>query len=91
MKIIMKPIEVISWSTIDGALTPLRFRINEKKENPEVSNIIVKVNKILLKKEEKLAGKKTIIYRCQSMINKTEKIYELKYEIQTCRWFLYKI
>ena len=87
----MKPIEMIAWSNTDGVLTPLKFRVKEDKEGLESSNLIVKVNKILLRKEEKLAGNRTIIYRCQSIINDKERLYELKYEITTCRWFLYKI
>ncbi len=92
MKIVMKPIEMISWSKIDGSITPLRFRLKEEnKEDPQASTTVVKVNNIVLKKEEKLAGKRTVIYRCQSMMDDREKVYELKYELETCRWFLYKV
>lgn len=92
MKVVMKPIDMIAWSTEDGTLTPLKFRINEEENRKtKTSKKIIKVNKILLKKEEKLAGNRVLVYRCQSTVNKTEKVYELKYEFSTCKWFLYKI
>lgn len=87
----MKPIDMIAWSTKEGVLTPLKFRLIEDRENPEASKIVIKVHKVLLRKEEKLAGTRTIVYRCQSIMNERERIYELKYEIESCRWFLYKI
>lgn len=52
---------------------------------------VIKVDQVIFAQEEKLAGNRMIIYRCKSKINNLEKIYELKYEIDTCKWFLYKI
>jgi len=32
-----------------------------------------------------------LIFTCQSVINGLEKRYEIKYELSTCKWFLYKM
>lgn len=86
MKIYMKPIEMIAWFTEAGKPHPIRYRYREDHQYQ-----MVRVDRVLQRSEEKLAGNRTIIYRCQSLIQGAEKIYELKYEISTCRWYLYKI
>lgn len=87
MKILMKPIEMIAWFTEQGAPTPVKYRTTLEDK----SKVSIKVDKIITKDEEKLAGNRMIIFKCQSIINGTEKAYELKYEINTCKWFLYKM
>lgn len=86
MKVLMRPIEMIAWFTKDGTPTPVKYRINEGDDK-----FVIKVDRIIIRSEEKLAGNRMLVYRCQSIINNTEKVYELKYEINTCRWFLYKM
>ncbi|SET54400.1 hypothetical protein SAMN05660297_02706 [Natronincola peptidivorans] len=85
MKLLMKPIEMIAWFTKEGVPTPIKYRLME-----DAANITIKVDRVIIRDEEKLAGNKMFIYRCQSILDNTEKIYELKYEINTCKWFLYK-
>ncbi len=87
MKVLMKPIDMIAWSTREGLLTPLRYRIISEDGNYKV----VKINRVLTRQKEKLAGNKMLVYKCESIINNTQKIYEIKYEIDSCKWFLYKI
>jgi len=82
MKILMQPIEMIAWFDLNGTPRPLRFRIDGK---------VQKVDRLIHISEEKLAGNRMKIYRCQSEINGAVKPFELKYELQTCKWFLYKI
>lgn len=83
----MRPIEMLSWFTKEGVINPIRYRITTEQSEP----IVVKVDKVILRTEEKLAGNKMIIFRCQSVINGLQKIYEVKYEISTCKWFLFKM
>lgn len=87
MKVLMKDIEVIAWFKKSGHPVPIRFRYYDENEG----NIVIKVNKVLFSEEEKLAGKRMILYRCQSVINNIERVFELKFEIDTCKWYLYKI
>lgn len=86
MKVYMKPIKMISVTEENGILTPIKFQM--KDENKEL--ITVKIDNICLREEEKLAGNKMLIYRCQSEINGSIKVYELKYEVPSCKWYLYK-
>lgn len=87
MKVLMKQIEMIAWFNGEKFPVPLRFRM----EAEDGSNLVVKIGRILFQEEEKLAGNRMVVYRCQGIFQGLEKIFELKYEILTCRWFLFKI
>jgi hypothetical protein len=87
MKVIAKDIEMIAWFTEDGTPTPLRFKIRSEDESVNV----IKVDRVLFKEKEKLAGNLMMVFRCQSVINNIDRIYELKYELSTCKWMLYKM
>jgi hypothetical protein len=86
LKILMKPIKMIAWFEENGKLTPVRYQVAEVDGNK-----IIKIDRILYQEEERLAGNRMYIYKCQSIINGIEKVYELKYELSTCKWFLYKM
>lgn len=87
MKILGKPIDVVAWFTKEGVPRPIRFRITTDEE----SETVIKVDRILHTDREKLAGNPMLIFRCQGEVNGEEKIYELKYELLTCKWMLFKI
>ena len=87
MKILMKPIEMIAWFNHDAYPIPLRYRITAE----DMSDTVIRVDKILFRQEEKIAGNKMILYKCESIINDIQKIYELKYELSTCKWYLFKM
>ena len=82
MKILMKPIEMIAWFTEEGVPNPIRFRLD---------GMVSKVDQVTSRSEEKLAGNRMIIYRCQSEVNGELRPFELKYELMTCRWYLFKM
>lgn len=83
----MKPIEMIAWFKEDGIPKPLKYRITTSEGTKKV----VSVDQVISTSEEKLTGNKMIVYTCQSTIGETQKIYELKYEISSCKWYLAKI
>lgn len=86
MKKLMRPIEMIASSNIEGVLTPIRYRMNDLGED-----VVVSVNRILTRTEEKVDRIRSIIYRCSSTIDGVQKVFELKYEVDRCKWFLYRI
>ena len=86
MKILRRPIEVIAWFDLEGNPAPIRFRYLDDQD--EIS--IVKVDHIVQKDVEKLGGNKIIRYTCESMQCGQVKPFEIRYELETCRWFLYK-
>lgn len=86
MKVLMKPVEMVARFSQDGTPRPVKYMVTF-----EDKPVVIQVDKVLFKTEEKLAGNRMIIYRCQSVINGALKLFELKYELNTCRWFLFKI
>lgn len=86
MRLIMAPIEMIAKFTVNGQPRPVKFRIEQNHVLTEV-----KVDRIVAQEEEKLAGNRMLVFRCQSMRGATERVYELKYEVATCKWYLAKI
>ncbi len=87
MKVIAKPIEMIAWFEEDGTPNPVRFKIVKE----DGSNSVIKIDRVICKDKEKLAGNEMIIFRCQSIINGLERLFEIKYELRTCKWILFKI
>ena len=78
---------MIAWFAENGMLTPVKFQI--KGEGNEA--VTIRIGRISERNEEKLAGNRMMIFRCQSEIDGMEKVYELKYEVGTCKWYLYKM
>lgn len=87
MKVLMKQIKMVAWFAENGFLTPVRFQL--KGAGDEL--VTIKVGIIFERNEEKLAGNRMMIYRCKSEIDGVEKLYELKYEVGTCKWYLWKM
>ncbi len=87
MKIVMKPIEMIAWFTDNGTLKPLKYRLTKDSGEKQV----IKIDRTVSVEEEKLAGNKMLVYRCQSTIDEQSYVYELKYELATCKWYLFKV
>ncbi len=87
VKVVAKPIEMVSWTDSLGNIHPIRFRYIEKDE----SYRIVKIDRVAHKELEKLCGNHILVYRCYSTINGQQKIFEIKYELGSCKWILFKI
>ncbi|MDM8533385.1 hypothetical protein QUF55_01660 [Clostridiaceae bacterium HSG29] len=87
MKVIAKPIEMIAWFNEDGKIKPIRFRLETENGEKEV----IKVLKVFSTEKEKIAGNIMFSFKCKSIIQNIEKIYELKYEINSSKWMLFKI
>ncbi|WP_461206270.1 hypothetical protein [Clostridium sp. DL1XJH146] len=86
MKVIAKPIDMVAWFDRDGLPHPVKFKIEKEK-----SEDVKKIDRILNREKQKLAGNEVIVYTCQSIFNNDLKIYEIKYELNYCRWILFKI
>ena len=86
MKVVAKRIEMIAYWGEDGNIKPIRFRFKED----EVYQVI-KINRIIMTEIENLCGNKMRLYTCSAVINNIEKIFEIKYDIEKCLWFLFRI
>lgn len=82
MKILMTPITVLAHFEEDGTPHPLRFKRTDRE---------LKIEQVVSVTEDKLAGNKMLCFRCQSEINGELKPFEIKFEVNTCKWFLYKM
>lgn len=87
MKVVAKPIEMVVWFEKDGKLHPIRFKLIESNESEKV----IKVGRVITREEEKFEGKKRLIFNCQSIVSGVDRLFQIKYEINTCKWVLYKI
>ncbi|WP_026888862.1 hypothetical protein [Clostridium beijerinckii] len=86
MKVVSKNIEMIAHFEEDGKIKPLRFKIEEENKCE-----IIKIGRIINIDLEKLCGNKMWVFTCSSIIGGIEKIFELKYDIEGCKWILFKI
>lgn len=87
MKVLMKSVDMICFNSSEGVITPIKFRIREEGQEPR----IIRIDRIIDKKEEKIAGNRMLVYTLQTTIDGIERIFEMKYEIQTFKWYLYKM
>ncbi len=80
-----KNVEVIATFDMHGKPTPIRARlITESGEN-----FILKVDRIKKTDTDKTAGNLMFRYHCEVFNEGVCTPFELRYEIATCRWFLY--
>lgn len=87
MKVLFKPIEMVATFDTTGELLPIRFRVESEDHTMKVLRVL----KILVKHEEKIAGNPIRSYTCLVAINEQERHCEIRYELLTCKWLLYKI
>lgn len=87
MKVVAKSIEMVAWFDKEGIPHPVRFRITNKDESCSV----IKIDTVVTREKERLAGNEMFIFNCKSLINGTERMLQIKYELCSCKWILFKI
>lgn len=87
MKVVRKEIDALCWFDKSGFPLPIRIRL----ENEDQEDLVIKIDKIISKSLERLAGNKMYVYDCKITLNNTEKIAVIKYSIDDCKWILFKI
>lgn len=86
MKVINQEVETLCLFE-EGIPSPLRMRLTNEAGEKQV----LRIDKVLQRDFEKLAGNKMYVYTCQCEINQISRIITLKYELDTCKWFIYKM
>jgi len=86
MKVVAKPIEVVAWFNEKGGIRPLKFKIREQEEFS-----VIKVDRMVHTHLEKFVGNPMQVFDCQSTIDGEVRTYQLKYELATNQWILFKI
>lgn len=87
MKCVRKPIEVIAWFDMEGNPAPIKFRCLDEQQEKRV----IKVDRILRKDLDKFAGNRMIKYTCESLMRGELRLFEIRFEVDSCKWYLYKI
>ena len=87
MKIISRPVEMIAWFHQQKWPEPVKFRLRGSDGALET----IRVDRVAEVREEKRAGIRSYVYRCQSQVGEQQRIYELQYLVEECRWVLYKM
>lgn len=86
MKVLMQPIEVITFHSVDGQIRPDRIRITEGDEQT-----VVRIDKVLARSEEKVGKDRELFIRCRGAIGERMRTLEVKYRVGECRWYLYRM
>lgn len=86
MKLLNRQIDMISWTSREGIVTPIRFRMEENGRS-----VIIKIGHILKTEKSCHCGVPMLCFRCSSIIHNAEKIYELTYNCSSQQWLLKKI
>lgn len=79
MKIINQPIKVMAIFNTDGKIEPIKFKLND---------MVVKIDKVMKVYEESLVGNNRLVFVC---LQNGKDIYEIKYELDSKTWYLFKI
>lgn len=86
MKVVKKEIDVLCWFDQQGYPNPVRFRLIDESGEP----LVIKIQRVVTREFEKLAGNKMFVFTCQCMIQDALRIVVIKYELDNCKWILYK-
>lgn len=86
MKLRNQKIDMISWTSKEGIVTPVRFRLEEGGES-----IVIRINRVIQTEKTLFSGTPTLLFRCSSIIHGTETIYELAYHCSDQCWLLKKM
>ena len=86
MEIVAKPIGVTALFDKNGIPTPFDFNF----EDGDGKKVSVRVDKVIDRSIEKLAGNNMIVFTCRTFGADRVKEYIIKYELNTCKWILFK-
>ena len=86
MKIINKSIEMISQTSKDGTIKPLRFRI---KENEVLQVVFIK--RVAQAEDIRIGNSVARRFLCDIEINSTMRKCEIVYVLDQMIWYLYKM
>lgn len=80
-----QPVKVRADFDISGNPIPIKFKFISK----EKYIITIRVDRITKRDINLYAGNKMLVYCCESIEDDVAKSYELRYEVDTCKWFFY--
>ena len=81
------PIEMICVCGADGKLTPLRFRMEDEEHCLQT----VAISQVLCSKPIQYVGIDAIQYLCKAKSGEQERLFELRYTLNTHIWTLFRV
>jgi len=81
------PIQLISSCSTQGNFIPIRFRY----EDEEHGIITVQIDELINSKENNFNGIREIIYTCRAEIHGTMRIFDLRYNVSSHRFSIYRL
>ncbi len=87
MTTIAKPIKMVLWTQEDGRIHPLRFQLKRKDGSEQVCQI----TRVFGVDENKFSGNKTLLFNSEFKLDDRYFPCILKYELESCRWWLFKV
>lgn len=87
MKVVRKDIDVLCWFDQNGYPNPIRFRM----EDEFGMHLVVKIEKVITREYERLAGNRMYVFTCQCVFQGLSKTIVIKYELDHCKWILFKL
>ena len=87
MEVLLTPIEAVATFTQDGGISPVRFRILR----PDLGYETIFITQITRRQRQRLGKNFIDIYTCRGAVQDHDRIFELKHEIHSGRWSLYRI
>jgi hypothetical protein len=80
-----RSVDMLATFFSNGKPEPHRFRLT----NEDGSEIVIKVERILQRDQNNCAGNRMLCYKCETNQNEMSIPIELRYELETCKWYLY--
>ncbi len=87
MRLIDKSIDMIWHTSTDGHITPIKFKIEGKNGTKLAYNIL----EIKGQKMTRIAGYKCLNYICDIQMEDQVRSCEIRYDLSTCKWILFRI
>ncbi len=78
------PVDVISMCSADGAIRPLRLRM----EGEQHQLLRVDIDEVVSIKQVQYVGIEALIFLCRAVVQGVQWLFELKYTIRTHTWCL---
>ncbi len=82
-----KPIDMLATYYANGKPVPHRFKYADE----DGSEIIIRIERILQRDQNNHAGNRMLCYKCEARQNDTAIPLDLRYELDTCKWYLYML
>ncbi len=81
-----QPIDVISVCSADGAIRPLRLRLEDEAHQL----LRIDIEEIISMKPIQFVGIEAQIFLCRATVRQKEWLFELKYTIRSHTWSFYR-